>query len=250
MALFGLVTLRRAHRAIVALAGALSVRLAMTVAAAAAPVDTASDYVLIHAYQTFVTGVLSDLPAWRKADNAYISKASASCSNVLAAVNLLPPNQANSAAALAFGEEVGGDLLVSQGPLMLHGLERLENRVSPLHWSSRDDSTTVKEYLRAENALYSLAPSDLCADAKALAASNASATPPGSLQWLARFASLATKNVSASGAFGALLGRYQSSRDTDSLKHVLKLLKRWQSVGQNTLQQEGTKLLAALGLTS
>ena len=134
--------------------------------------DVASDHTLIRAYQTFLTGVLSDVPKWRNADNAYISKISASCPNVLAAVNILPSNQVNHAAVFAFGEEVGGDLLVSQGTPMLHRLARLQTSISTLHWSNRKARTGVSGYFSAEKTLYSLAPSDLCADATAFAASN------------------------------------------------------------------------------
>jgi hypothetical protein len=224
--------------------------LVLAASAPAAPVDVASDHVLIHAYKTFLNGVLSDVPAWRQADDTYISNISASCPNVLAAVNLLPSNQINQAAATAFGEEAAGDLLVSQGPLMLHRLSTLQTSISRLRWSNRNARTTVKRYLSAERAFYSLAPSDLCADATAFAASNATTTPPGTLRWLATLGSLGTRNESASGALGALLGGYHSSRDTGTVKDVLKLLNRLQSVGSNVLQDEVTKLLTALGLTS
>jgi len=50
-----------------------------TSTALAAPVDVASDHVLIRAYQTFLAGVLSDVPNWRNADDAFISNISVSC---------------------------------------------------------------------------------------------------------------------------------------------------------------------------
>jgi hypothetical protein len=227
----------------------VSVLLLLATSAAAAPVDAASDHVLIRAYQTFLTGVLSDVPAWRQADSTYISNTSASCSNVLAAVNLLPSNQVNHAAAAAFGEEAGGDLLVSLGPPILHRLSRLQKSISNLPWSTRKAKTTVTGYLRSEKALYSLAPSDLCADATALAGSNAETTPPGTLQWLATLGRRANRNIKASGAFGSLLGTYHSSGDTGTLNDVLKLLKRWESLAPRVLGHELTKLLTALGLT-
>lgn len=246
----GKVALRRAHRCIVGLVGAISVCLVMTVPAAAAPVDTASDHVLIHAFGTYLTGVLTDVPNWRTADNAYISHISASCPNVLAAVNLLPSKQFNPAAAVAIGEEAGGDLLVIEGRLILHRLARLDKSTSPLHWSNRQASSAVQRYLRATKALYSLAPSDLCADATAFAASNAKTTPAGTLRWLATFGTLGADNQRASGAFGEVLAKYHSSRDTGTLKHVLKLLLRMESADANVVTHEGRKLLAALGLTS
>jgi hypothetical protein len=170
-------------------------------AALAAPVDVASDHVLIRAYETFLTGVLSDVPSWRNADNGYISGISVSCPNVLAAVNILPANQVNQGAAVALGEEIGGDLLVSQGTSRLHRMARPQASISTLHWSNRKARNTVNGYASAWSAFNSLAPSDLCADATAFAASNAQTTPPGTLQWLATFGALATRNQSASGAF-------------------------------------------------
>ena len=234
---------------VVAVLGTVAVWLPISTAVAA-PVDVASDHVLIRAFQTFLTGVLSDVPKGRIADDAYISKISASCPNVLAAVNILPSNQVNQAAAVAFEEELVGDVFVSQGTPILRRLARLKASTAALHWSSRTSKVTVSGYVSAGRALYSLAPSDLCADATAFADSNAETTPPGTLQWLATFGALGTRNENASGAFGALLGRYHSSKDTGTLKHVLKLLNRWQSTGSRVLTEEATKLGAALGLSS
>ena len=101
-------------------------------------------------------------------------------------------NQINQGAAVALGEEIGGDLLVSQGPSTLDRLTRLKANVSTLHWSNRKARNTVT-------------------------------------------GNLSTRNESASGAFGALPGRYHSAQDTSAVKHVLKLLDRLQSTGPNVL---------------
>jgi hypothetical protein len=243
------VPVRRSRPFVVGLAGTVSVLLVLAASALAAPVDVASDHALVHAYKAFLHGALSDVPAWRQADDAYRSNISASCPNVLAAVNLLPSSQINQAAATAFGEEVAGDLLVSQGPLMLDRLSKLQTSISRLRWSNGKARATVNRYLSAGKALYSMAPSDLCADATAFAASGAKTTPPGTLGWLATFGTLDDRNGTAGGALRALVGKYHSSRDTGSVKDVLKLLNRLQAVESNVLQDEGSKLLPALGLT-
>jgi hypothetical protein len=83
---------------------------------------------------------------------------------------------------LAFIKEVGSDLAVEINAASRGRLARMTKALSRLPWSSKSTKTTVTRFLEAQHSLFSLAPSDLCADADALAA-NPEATPPGTLQW-------------------------------------------------------------------
>ncbi|HEX4282777.1 MAG TPA: hypothetical protein VHZ27_18550, partial [Solirubrobacteraceae bacterium] len=58
-------------------------------------------------------------------------------------------------------------------------------------WSSPRTASTVKRYLTVQTSLFALAPSDVCTDARALAASGARTIPSGTAQWVAEFRSVA-----------------------------------------------------------
>jgi hypothetical protein len=215
--------------------------------AAIAPVDAASDHAAILAYHRYLS--TSTAPS-RSAADAFVSSVAGSCPNVLAAVNLLPPNVVNKGAVVAFGEEVGGDLLAaaayppSRGPFA-----KLARALSRLRWSSGQTSETITRYTTSVGRSLRLRPSDLCDDAKALAASNAQVTPPGTLNWLASFGRNGTAAQNSTKAFLAVLGRYETPADASLINANNRLVKHAESALKSLLTTEVPKLLSALGLS-
>ena len=58
-------------------------------------------------------------------------------------------------------------------------LANFGNKVSRLPWSSRRSKLVVKRIVAAADAIYGMQISDLCADTRALVASNGQTTPAG-----------------------------------------------------------------------
>jgi hypothetical protein len=215
----------------------------------AAPIDTASDHVALSAYGRYLQGVLSGLPVARSADNAYVASIATACPNVLAAVNLLPPRAVNRATAIAFGEELGGDILVVGYHADRAPLATLAATLRRLRWSSPQTSATIKSFLTAQRNLFHLGPSHLCSDASALAASNFGRTPPGTLRWLARLGRLSSAEHARFATFFAVLEKFQAPDDRTQIDANNRLVGRFMAAFPVLVRSEAARLGSALGLS-
>jgi hypothetical protein len=228
---------------------AVTLSLSLPAAAAAAPIDTASDHVALAAYGHYLQGALSNLPAARSADNAYVASIATACPNVLAALNLLPAQGINRAAGIAFGEELGGDLLVATYRVERAPLATLSAALTRLPWSSPQTSGTIESFLTAQRNLFHLGPSHLCADAKALAASNLRRTPRGTLRWLARFGRLLSAQQTHVGPFLRALEQFQAPDDAAQVDANNRRVGQIMAAFPALVRTEATKLESALGLS-
>ena len=104
-------------------------------------------------------------------------------------------------------------------------------------------------FVDSERRFSGLTPSDLCGDARALAASNAQTTPPGTLNWLATFGRYATGSQNGGTAFLKLLARYQSPADRSLILANNRLVKQSNSALRSLVTTESRKLFSALGLS-
>lgn len=218
-------------------------------AGAATARDAASGRAALRAYRRYVSGLVLDIPAWRRADDAFVASISTGCPNVLAAMPVLTSGSVNQSAVTAFGQELVTDLEVVARASDRVPLARMANALTRLRWSSQRTSAKVKRYLASYRALFGLSPSDVCADAQALAASNAQTTPPGTLKWLAIY-SRDEKPAAATGlAFVRLLNRFRTPADLPEIAAINRLSARAQSAITALLAAEAPKLLSALGIS-
>jgi hypothetical protein len=108
--------------------------------------DVASDQVALRVYHRYLTGVVADIPSWLRLDDGFIASVSATCPNVLAALNLLPVSKVNMSAVIAFGEEAAADInlaaLVAERPRFAS----LATALSKLRWSSAQTARTIRRY--------------------------------------------------------------------------------------------------------
>ncbi|MGN6868190.1 MAG: hypothetical protein ACTHMY_07285 [Solirubrobacteraceae bacterium] len=217
--------------------------------AGAAPVDAASDHAATVAYGQYLSAVVSRIPALRSADDAFISSVTMSCPNVLAPINLLPTRSVNKGAVLAFGEELGSDVLVAALGAERGAVGKLARSLAHLPWSSSQTSKTTKRYAASLRKLVHLMPSDICGDAQALASSNAQVTPRGTLRWLATFSRDVTAKTRGLAAFIKVLESYETSADQSLIKTNNRLVNRLNAATKSLAITEVPKLVSALGLS-
>jgi hypothetical protein len=232
-------------------AAAIAVALSMSLptAAAAAPIDTTSDHVALGAYGRYLRGVMSRLPAARGAEDAYIASIATACPNVLAAINGLPAQGFNRAAAIAFGEELAGDILVTAYHADRAPFAKLAGTLTRLPWSSPQTIRTINLLIASQSKLFRLGPSDLCTDAQALMASNVGRTPTGTTAWLARFGRLASVQARHQRAFLSVLQQFDAPDDAGQLAANNRLARRFMTAFSALTQSEATRLARALGLS-
>jgi hypothetical protein len=222
--------------------------LALWPAAAAAAQDQSSDHAALTAYHSYLAGVTARLPDARKADATYISSVSGRCPNVLASLKQAPAGSVSQTALFDFGEELGGDTgVVAYGPARAE-LAKMAGTLRKLPWSSPQATKTVRRYLTAQGRLFRLAPSDLCADARALVASHAETIPAGTTQWLAKFGRAASAQQSAGASFVTLLKTFETPADKGLAATDSRLFKHLSGSIEGLVKASAGKLLHAFGL--
>jgi hypothetical protein len=119
---------------------------------------------------------------------------------------------------------------------------------SKLRWSAKGFAAIVARFPVAEHKLFSLSPSDLCGDARALAA-NPRATPPGTRQFVATVGRDSNAAKKAGAALGEVLGLLHGRADASVIQDLGRLGKRLASADQKLATAEILKVFKALGLT-
>ena len=222
--------------------------LAVWPATAAASQDQSSDRAALTAYHDYLTGVSARLSGARKADAAFVSSISGRCANALAPLKQAPASSVNQTALFDFGEELGGDTgVVAYGPARAE-LAKMAGTLRKLRWSSPQSAKTINRYLAAQGRLFSLAPSDLCADAHGLVASHAETIPAGASQWLGKFRRAVSAQQSAGASFAALLRKFETPADRGLAATDNKLFKRLAGSLEGLVKASAGKLVTALGL--
>ncbi len=222
--------------------------------AGAAPLDVASGGVALSAYHTYMSALVSDLPASQQSADAFVASISASCPNALAAVSgvpaspVSPVSPVNQSASFMFGEEVGLDAALEVAAPATAPLAALEETLAGLRWSSPHTAAKIKRFLEAKRAFLALAASDLCGDARALASTNAQVTPPGTLAFVAS-AKRDTAAASAGiAAFVKILNRFHTRAEHAKAAATNRLVRKLKSEYTTLSTTELHELLPALGL--
>ena len=136
--------------------------------AAAAPVDAHSAHLGLRAYRAYLSSTLAKVGAAGRSDDAFVATIGAGCPGVLAPLN--SSNDPNQTVLTQFGKEVGVDMVVAAFVPYRRVVATLAVRLERLHWSSPATGRRIRAALAAQRAVFELRPSDLCADASALAA--------------------------------------------------------------------------------
>ena len=217
---------------------------------AGAPLDVASTHAALRALDRYSTGVVADADsaASRQADDAFVATITAGCPNVLAAINLQPASSVSRAAVVAFGEEAGVDLELATFKFVRIRLAALTRALVGLRWSTVGLATQIRRSLATRRKFAALLPSNLCADARALAA-NAQTTPAGTLQFLATVGRLAKSSLGPT-ALVKTIRRYETPADRPLAVAVARGDKRLVAALKALVVAELPKLLSALGLSS
>jgi hypothetical protein len=228
--------------AVVLICSAFSTR-----AAVAAPVDHASTHAALAALVRWETALMADAPISQQGDNEFVASVAAGCPNVLAALNLIP-SQVNRAAPFALGEEIAADLYLARFlPAERALTSSLASAIERLSWSSGATRVAIRRSMQAERRYFALSTSNLCADARALAATNAQTTPPGTLQFLATFG----RAFGGSGFFALnkTINRFKTAADGPLIRASNSNQKLLVAARAALVASETPKVLAGLGLS-
>jgi hypothetical protein len=238
----------RRSRASFAVGIAASIMAVLPATAVAAGVDQKSDHAALAAYHVYLEGASARIPAVRKAESAYLSSISARCAGALAPLANVSTASANQTALFDFGEELGGSAFIAAYQQANGPFARLAATLGKLHWSSPQTARTVKRYLAAQRSLFVLAPSDVCTDAQALAASDAKTLPPRTAQWVAEYQGVAVAQEATARAFANVLERFEIPADRAVVVSDAGLLRSLTGKLHSVANSGATRLVAILGL--
>ncbi len=226
---------------------AIGILLSWSATALAAPIDKASDRVAVRAFNSYLKASLSGLPASKRSDQAFVHSIAARCGNVLAPLGSRPASSVNQKAAKKFVQETVYDLTDKSNVALARPFGRMAHTLSATRWSSRPAAAAVTAFILTEHKVLSIAPSNLCADARAFAA-NPGKTPAGTGRWVAKFVHANNAAGHAAFVFGEVLGTFRSPSDAGALKNLGRLSKRVTAADKKLEKTEETNLLGALGL--
>lgn len=153
--------------------------------ATAAPVDSHSAHLGLRAYRAYLSSLVSRLHVVKSNDAALVRSVRANCLHVLTPVTT--SGDAHKRAAEQFGNEVAADLLIASFAAYRAPLATLTQRIERLQWSRQETGRRIAAALEAQRQVFDLAPSDLCADANAFAASGGKSVSPATAAFVKNF---------------------------------------------------------------
>jgi hypothetical protein len=190
------------------------------------------------------------LPASERSDAAFVSAVDGGCADVLAPLNSLPASAVNTSALRTFGEEIGGDVGVAFVDQKVYkSFARLAAALSNLQWSSPETSQTITAFIKSEEATLRLTPSDLCADARAVAA-NPEATPAPTERWVVTLNEDYAASRSRLNGFLHILSRFQTKADVGVIASINRLATLVNSSQLSTRNTDASEILSDLGLAT
>jgi len=213
--------------------------------AVASPLDAASAHAGLRADRAFASSLVRKTGDAQAGVRAFVAGVQARCPKVLQ--TLSSSDTFAQGAASQFGKEVGADLVLSAFASFREPLATLDQRIGRLRWSNPAIGARLRRAVDAETAVFSLMPSDLCADASALAANGGRHFPPGARAFLTTFQH--EVDVSARLDVKQTLVRYRRpGSDQKLVREIRRLENRADTRLGDTLAVEVPKLLNALGL--
>jgi hypothetical protein len=220
------------------------VMLISAAAAEARPVDTTSAHKGLRALRAYLSATTRLTGAATRSDDAFIAGIQSTCSNVLASVS--SSDTFDQGVVVQFGKEASADLVAAAFVPARKPLAVLRRRVSKLRWSRQSTKRAVQAALDAQDTVFKLPPSDLCADASALAANGGRAVPSGTKTFLKTF----QRDASLAGLDGLeeVLVRYRPARDMRLVREVNRLSERADKRLEHVFDREVRKLLKVLAL--
>jgi hypothetical protein len=225
---------------------ALAALLCWSASASAAPVDVKSAHKALAAYRAYLHSLVAEVHAAQKNDDAFIALVGSQCANVLAPLNQVSPSSLNKTALTEFGEELGGDIVLAAAAVDRPALTRLTTRVSKLHWSTDARTRSIAHSLAAQQTLFTMSTSDVCGNARALAASNGRTVPPGTPPFVQAFIKAA--RAAGLGPLQKTINRFRTASDKGTVRKVNRLVKRAKADLNKVAHAEVPKIVNTLGL--
>jgi hypothetical protein len=126
-------------------------------------------------------------------------------------------------------------------------LATLAAELERLRWSSAKTTAKVKRSLEAQARFVEQAPSEICADARAIASTNAQQTPVATLQFIANLTAL-EKESGLRGVQDVLVA-FATKNDRHEYTSARRRLERSAAAETTLLESVLSKIVAGLGLT-
>ena len=227
--------------------GAIAVLVASGAAATATSPDRASEKVAVDAYLRYARATRAAAPAAQHNVDAYTTQVSSSCPNVLAPIEAGGPDNFDWPVLDKLFDEAHFDLDFVARRAFRAALKRFSSKAGALHWSAPAARKTIKDSLELERRALGQRQSDLCADARAVAA-NPDVAPPAA----GAFVAAATRTANAAGLIGLerVLRRHANARQRQLLDAITSMFfeQQIELTDLDTARQQ--KLFAALGLAT
>lgn len=174
----------RRRRTIAGVVGAVA--LALPATALASSLDTASTTKFVAASSQVVSAALAKQSQEKAAANALISHVESTCPGAVPA-NLANGTEAQRHTWQAFsGEAVAEFALALTGPIR-SAEQRAVRAIAPLRWTSATVNKEVAAFVQQGRATLALHPPDICAQARASAASGFAVVPPATATFIKRY---------------------------------------------------------------
>ncbi len=229
---------------------ALAFVLTLTPAAAiAARLDVASDHTALTAYHHYLTALVDRLGSGRLDDRGFTESVRQHCGRVLAPLRTTSEGRVSPSAVRDFGEEIGGDLAVEFHAEAMPAFRQLSATLDGLQWSRPQTSDAVSALVDAIRGSLQVPVSNLCADARELAA-HPDAVPHGTSVFLAAYLPAAELAKQRLAPFLKVLERFQTAGEAREIGEIDRLVAQFNATSGTVENTDSAAIVAALGLAS
>ncbi len=219
-----------------------------TTTGSGARTDAISGRAALTDYQSYLVALVNGESAGQQRALAFAAVIKARCAGALATVATLPTTEVDQLALSDLGEELGADLTLEYLSEANAPFAQLSAQLGALSWSQPAPALVVEGLLQAEGRMLALAPSALCADARALTHRPLTA-PAGSLAFLNSYLRYSAVLKARFESFLALLSRYATPSDAAVITAIDRLVAQFDASSTAAEKTGATVLLTALGLT-
>ncbi len=210
-------------------------------------VDTSSDLAALTAYRTYLQALVAGAAGARADAQAFVTTTSSTCQGALTPITAMAKADVSGDALTALGQEIGSDLWLSFSSGATDSFTALATTLAGLEWTQRSTTQAVTAFIRAERAVLTMAPSNLCKDALLLA-SKPTVEPMSATSFLMRYQTARATLKLKLANFLSVLERFQTPAEAKLVSAIDKLASQFEALALTAQQSSATVLLGDLGI--
>jgi hypothetical protein len=210
-------------------------------------VDTSSDLAALTAYRTYLQALVAGAAGARADAQSFVTTTSSTCQGALTPITAMAKADVSGDALTALGQEIGSDLWLSFSAGATDSFAGLSATLAGLNWTQHSTAQAVTAFIRAERAVLTMAPSNLCKDALLLA-SKPTVEPISATSFLLRYQNARTTLKAKLANFLSVLERFQTPAEAKLVTSIDKLASQFDSLALTAQQSSATMLLTDLGI--